>query len=224
MLCSITGLGGVWLLSTDRGRSSSLPPPGTQVLQVQAPVADWTEFDPVGRWVIAEGEAGYRVGEELARMPVPSNAVGKTTGVAGEFTLLEHDEGHVVSNIRVEVDMTRLVSDNARRDQALRTRGLETDRFPTATFFSQYPLAIPENLDPGAMVEFPVEGALTIHGVTRQVLIPVQAQLRHGRLEVSGSLMLPMASFGIVPPNVANLVSVASIGTMEFRLVLDKAD
>ena len=189
----------------------------------QAPAARVEESDPAGRWAVQEGsEAGYRVREKLARLPAPSDAVGRTGKVTGDIMLSGTEGNYAVSEINVEVDMTSLTSDSPRRDNAFRDRGLETDRFPTATFRSREPVDLPAGLRAGERLSLVLHGALTIHGVTRHVSIPVEARLMSGSVEVAGSLIIPLADFGITPPNVANIVSAEPTGTMEFRLVLEK--
>ena len=47
-----------------------------------------------GRWVVAAGsQAGYRVREQLAELPAPSDAVGRSDAVRGQVTLQEAAEG-----------------------------------------------------------------------------------------------------------------------------------
>jgi polyisoprenoid-binding protein YceI len=186
--------------------------------------AQLDSFDPVGAWAVQEGsEAGYRVREKLARLPAPSDAVGRTTAVEGGFLLSGEAGRYSVSDIQVRVDLTRLSSDSPRRDNALSERGLETDRFPTASFLSEGPIDIPGDIGEGEPVELTLNGQLTIHGVTRKVSIPVEAQTASNRIRVVGSMTIPMADFGIEPPSVANIVSVEPTGTLEFDLVLEKA-
>jgi polyisoprenoid-binding protein YceI len=181
--------------------------------------------DPAGRWVIRQGsEAGYRVREKLARLPAASDAAGRTERLSGGFRVTGEDGRYSVTSIEVEVDMASLTSDSPKRDETLRQMGLQTDSFPTASFRSPGPVEIPEDLRSGETMNFRIDGALTLHGVTRHVSIPIQARLRSEILEVVGSLTMHMADFGIEPPNVANIVSVEPTGTMEFRLVLEKAD
>src|SRR5207302_3645878 len=81
---------------------------------------------------LAEGTssfAGYRVKEELAGTGA-NTAVGRTQNVSGSMTV----DGAAITAMRVTVDMTMLQSDDSRRDERLRTDGLQTDEFPTATF------------------------------------------------------------------------------------------
>ncbi|CAN5848278.1 hypothetical protein BH23ACT12_BH23ACT12_24280 [soil metagenome] len=222
LLVSVAGVGASYLVffTPDSPPPISLNHPEDQT---QA-AARFPDSDPAGRWIIREGsETGYRVKEKLARLPAATDAVGRTTKLSGGFRVAGEDGRYSISAIDVEVDLTDLTSDSPRRDEALRERGLETDRFPTANFFSPGPMELPSDLRIGEPIEFLLDGALTIHGVTRQVSIPVRAQLRSDTLEVVGSLIMHMADFGIEPPSVANIVSVEPTGEMEFRLLLERA-
>lgn len=222
VVVSITGVGAAYLVFFTP--DSRAPVSLTDAEDQSHTSARFPHSDPAGRWVIREGsEAGYRVREKLARLPAASDAVGRTTGLTGGFTVSGSDGNYSISGIAVEADMSRLTSDSPRRDETLRTRGLETERFPTARFRSMGPIELPDNLGSGDAIEFLLDGALTIHGVTRQVSIPVRARLDSETLEVVGSLIMHLADFGIEAPNVANIVSVEPTGTMEFKLLLEKA-
>ncbi|MEX0789926.1 MAG: YceI family protein [Actinomycetota bacterium] len=222
VLVSVTGIGAAYLVFFTREAPAPVALNNADDQALSA--ARFPESDPAGRWVIQEGsESGYRVREKLAQLPAASEAVGRTTALTGGFRVSGADGSYSISGIEVEVDVSRLTSDSPRRDAAMRERGLETDRFPTAKFRSPGPMELPNNLRTGEPIEFLLDGALTIHGVTRQVSIPVRAQLTSGTLEVVGSLIMHMADFGIETPNVANIVSVEPTATMEFKLLLEKA-
>lgn len=177
-----------------------------------------------GRWVAAEGsEAGYRVREKLARLPAQSDAVGRTTAVTGGMTVAGSGDRLVARDLRMEVDLTQLRSDEARRDNRIRTLGLESDRFPTATFASMGDISVPASAATGQPFEASVVGDLTLHGVTRRVTIPVKGQMVGGGAEVVGSLQFPMSMFDIDPPNIGGFVTVEPNATLEFKIVLRKA-
>lgn len=182
-----------------------------------------TAEEAAGRWVATEGsEAGYRVREKLARLPAQSDAVGRTTAVSGGMTVAARGDRLVARDLRVEVDVSQLRSDESRRDNRIRTDGLETDRFPTATFVSTGDIVAPAEATAGRAFTVDVAGELTIHGVTRRVTIPVEARLDGSKLEVVGSYRFPMSQFDIDPPNVAGFVTVESDATLEFRIVMTK--
>ena len=72
---------------------------------------------------------GYRVRETVAGVGL-NEAVGRTGQVDGTARI---ERGRIVS-ARFETDTGTLRSDEARRDDAMRFRGLETDDYPRAAF------------------------------------------------------------------------------------------
>ena len=116
--------------------------------------------------------------------------------------------------------MTTLESNEGRRDNQLRGRGIQTDTFPTSTFVLAGPVALPADFG-SADVDVTLPGQLTLHGVTRDVEIAAQARLQDdGTVVVAGSLPILFADYDIEAPNVAGLIAVQDNGTMEFRVVL----
>ena len=110
--------------------------------------------------------------------------------------------------------MTTVHSDQARRDDTLRFRAIETDRYPTARFTLTGPVAISARSRRGA-------GTLTLHGRRAPIAVTVRGQRLSGRrLELVGSAPIRFADFAIEPPSVAGLVTVSDHGALEFRLVL----
>ena len=65
-----------------------------------------------------------------------------------------------------------------------------------------------------------LHGALTIHGTTKTVTIPVKARLSGSDIEVVGSISFPWGEFNMQAPNVAGFVTVDGTATMEFDLFL----
>lgn len=177
-----------------------------------------------GEWKIAENSvAGYRVREKLAQLPAPSDAVGRTTVITGGFTADKHGDKLTVKGVRFEADLTKLVSDKEKRDNKIRTIGLESDRFPTAKFVVVDPFEVDEKEIGTTPAHTNVKGDLTIHGVTKRVTIPLDVQRKGDRVEVAGSLTFPFAQFAMQPPNIPPFVSVTDQATMEFDLFFAKA-
>lgn len=175
-----------------------------------------------GTWAPDSGEAGYRVREKLAFLPAQSDAVGRTKSVTGTFSLADTGSKLTARNVSMQVDVTTLTSNEARRDNRIRTSGLETDRFPSATFVADGPIDVPSSARNGTTVTVTAHGALTLHGVTKDVDIPIQARAQGNTIELVGSYKFPMSQFDIAPPSIAGFVSVESDATMEFKLVFVK--
>jgi polyisoprenoid-binding protein YceI len=128
-----------------------------------------------------------------------------------------------VTGVDVEVDLRTLDSDSDRRDGALRTRGLESERFPTATFALTEPVTLPPALGDGERASASATGDLTIHGVTNRVTIVLQAELRGDRTVVVGSAPVTLADYGIDPPTGFSVLSISDDGTFEFQLFFARA-
>ncbi len=88
----------------------------------------------------------------------------------------------------ITVDTTTIVSDEDRRDNRMRSEGLQTDPFPTATFTITEPVDVPAAAADGEAVELTLVGDLELHGVTRSVSIPATAQLIDGQIQVAGTI------------------------------------
>jgi polyisoprenoid-binding protein YceI len=180
--------------------------------------------DLTGTWRVGAGStAGYRVREKLAALPAQSDAVGRSEAVTGSVKVDRAGAGLTASEARFEVDLTKLTSDESRRDNRIRTDGLQTNQFPTARFVATRPTTLPPEIVTGQAVQTTTEGDLTLHGVTKRVTIPLDVRVVGGKGELAGSLKFPMSDFNITPPNIANFVTVDSDATLEFKLVLEKA-
>jgi polyisoprenoid-binding protein YceI len=173
-----------------------------------------------GTWTIIEGEAGYRVRETFLQQQRDVDAVGRTSDVTGSLTVEGAPAALVLAAGSIEVDMTTLESDEGRRDNQLRGRGIQTDTFPTSSFELAGPVALPADFG-SADVTVTLPGTLTLHGVTRDVEIAAQARVQDdGTVVVAGSLPILFADYDIEPPSIAGLITVQDNGSMEFRVVL----
>ena len=178
-----------------------------------------------GTWTVtADSQAGYRVRERLANLDAESDAVGRTNDVTGTITVVETADGAQLTAGEIDIDTTTITSDEDRRDNRLRSEGLQTDQFPTATFVLTQPVDVPAAAIAGTATDVTLVGDLTLHGVTKSVEIPAQAQLTNGQIQVAGSLTFPLADFDITAPNVGGfIISIADEGALEFLVVFAKA-
>jgi polyisoprenoid-binding protein YceI len=178
----------------------------------------WTVDSSVGSFADFSGTwAGYRFDEELVGIG-GNTAVGRTPDVGGTMTVADG----AVTAVDVEVDLTTLDSDSDRRDGALRSRGLESDRFPTATFRLTDPVPLPAGLPDGERATLTATGELTIHGVTNEAAVELQAELQGDTAVVVGSAPIALADYGIDPPTGLSVLSISGDGTFEFQLFFSK--
>ena len=169
-----------------------------------------------GTWSVLSGAdsfAGYRVGEELVGIGV-TEAVGRTSEVTGTLEL----EGSILTAVSVEVDMTSLRSDDDRRDGAMSRQALQTGAFPTAGFVLTEPLDLGSIPTEGVAVSVTAVGDLTLHGVTKSIAMPLEAQLVGERIVVIGSADVVYGDFDIQLPSAPILVGVDDHGLIELQL------
>lgn len=138
--------------------------------------------------------------------------------MTGTLTL----NGSVIESVAIEVDMTTLQSDSGSRDGQLRTRGLETDTFPTGTFVLTAPVDLGSVPAEGETVSATATGDLTLHGVTRSVEMPIEGTLANGQILVVGSLEVVLADYDIEPPVGLRILTIEDQGVFEVQLVFTR--
>lgn len=156
---------------------------------------------------IAEGSASFRVTEQFVGIDFPNDAIGSSNVVAGTIGIAK--DGSIVPGSKLTVDLRALKSDQDMRDNFIRTRTFETDKYPMAEFVptkvTGLPLMIPMNGQNG----FQLTGDLTIHGVTKPVTF--QGIATYGRDNtVSGraKTSFNFDYFGLTVPKIGRLMSV----------------
>ncbi|HSK97492.1 MAG TPA: YceI family protein, partial [Euzebyales bacterium] len=162
---------------------------------------------------------GYRVEEELAGVGA-TTAVGRTTAVDGSLTI---GPDGTVPDATVEADVSQLESDQSFRDRAIQDQGLETARFPEATFTLDAPVEIPDEAVSGETVTLPATGTLTLHGVDRPVTVDLEARLVGEQIVVGGSIPVAMSDFDITPPSAQRVLSIAEDGVAEAQVFFERA-
>ena len=149
---------------------------------------------------------GYRVNETLIGVGLNA-AVGRTSAVKGVAAVAA---GRIVA-ARFEIETGTLRSDEARRDETMRFRGLETDRYPNAGFVLTAP---------ALAARFAARGRLTLHGRTRPVTVRLQSRRDGAGVDLAGSTPIEFSDYGMEPPSVAGVASVRDHGKLEVRLRL----
>jgi polyisoprenoid-binding protein YceI len=170
-----------------------------------------------GEWVVDQENsfAGYRIGEELASIGTVT-AVGRTSDVEATLTFV----GSEVTDLSVTVDMTTLESDRSQRDSALRTRGLETADFPTATFELTEPIDLGSAPEEGVAFTATAVGDLTLHGVTNSINLDLEGSLVSGTVVVVGTTDVRLTDYDIEAPTGFSVLTIEEIGTIEVQLAL----
>jgi len=113
-----------------------------------------------------ESTASYVAQEELASVGA-NEVVGTTNAIIG--SIIFDEEGMPLECSNFAVDMRTLVTDEARRDNYLRSNTLQSDEFPFATFVVASVEGLNGPLAEGETTAVQLLGDLTLHGVTQPV-------------------------------------------------------
>ncbi len=214
-----TSTAGAAAAATEAARATATATTATATTAAAPPDTEAAGID--GTWTLAEGEesfVGYRVEEELATIGY-KEAVGRSPTIEATITIVDGR----LTGVTVTADLRDLKSDDSRRDGAIRNQALESNAFPMATFELTEPLAVPDGLAAGDPTTVQANGTLTLHGVTREVTIPIEAELRDGLMVLVGSLPIVFADYDIAQPRAPILVSIEDNGVMELQLFLVRA-
>jgi polyisoprenoid-binding protein YceI len=161
---------------------------------------------------------GYRVTEKLVANVVESTATGRTDNVTATLTI----DGTTVTNVTVTADLRDLTSDNGFRDGRIRSSGLESNRFPEAKFVLTEPIALSQVPEAGETITAQATGDFTLHGVTKNVTVPIEGRWDGRDVQIVGNLPIVFGDYDITAPTAAAVASVDDHGEMEFQLFFRK--
>lgn len=161
---------------------------------------------------------GYRVQEELAGIGAKT-AVGRTPDVSGSITIA----GTTIPKADFTADLSTLQSDESGRDGTIHNQAIETTKFPTATFKLTEPIELEKIPAQGTKVSVDTTGTLTLHGVTKDVTIPLEAERNGDTIAVTGQLDIPFADYGIQKPTSFKVLSIDDHGILEVQLFFTKS-
>jgi polyisoprenoid-binding protein YceI len=170
-----------------------------------------------GGWKVAAGSVvGYRVDEVLAGQD--NVAVGRTTAISGSMTI----SGSTVSAASFRVQMATIHSDESERDAQFDGRIMDVAAYPTGTLALTAPISVAPVPGAGVIRTYRAAGSLTMHGHTKAVNFTLQAERTSAGLEVSGSIPILFADWGIGNPSFPPFVTTQKHGELEFLLKFTK--
>jgi polyisoprenoid-binding protein YceI len=150
----------------------------------------------------AAGTVRYRIQPELTELRFKAtsrlmDADGTFRRFAGEVTVDPKDAR--TARVTLTIEAASIDTGIRLRDNHLRSAEfLDVERYPSITFESV-------RVDP-ADRRATVVGRLTIHGVTRQLTVPIEVELAETTLLARGELALRRSDFGITYQSVLNPV------------------
>ena len=215
-------------IELERTTSTPAPDPTSSPADTPTPVPEDTPTPPpsddppgLGNYegftyrVGVGSEATFTVEEKLASLPLPNDAVVRTTALSGEV----HFDGRPSV---IEIDLHEMESDQPRRDRYIRERMFPND--PVAIFTLPTTLPLPDGFSDGEEITIEITGALEIRGVQAPVTFQVEARDDGDVVHILGRTTFVWSNFEIPVPNVGAFVRVTDEVTVEILLSARPAD
>jgi polyisoprenoid-binding protein YceI len=176
-----------------------------------SPASESAATSVAGTWHTTSGSVvGYRVKEVL--LGQNHTAVGRTSDIAGHMTI----SGSTVTAATFTVQMATIKSDESERDVQFRGRIMDTAAYPTGTLTLTEPIPLGALPAAGVVRTYTATADLTLHGQTHPVTFPLEAERTAGAIEVSGSIPILFAHWGIPNPSFTGFVTTQNHGVLEF--------
>ena len=181
----------------------------------EPPAADPGSYEGV-TYVVGEGsEATFTVEEKLSSLPLPNDAVVRTTALSGEV----HFDGRLSV---IDIQLHELESDQSRRDRYIREKMFPND--PIATFTLPDARPLPEGFSNGEEVSTEIIGQLEIKGVQAPVIFQVEARDDGDVVHILGRTSFVWSDFGMTAPTVGSFVSVTDEVAVEILISARPSD
>jgi polyisoprenoid-binding protein YceI len=166
----------------------------------------------------AETQARFRIFEELNGQP--TDVLGVTNQVAGEAIINLDDLSQIQLGI-ISVNARTLVTDQDRRNQAIRNRILQTDAFEYITFSPNQLTGLDGRAETGQDYAFQISGNLTIRDITQPVVFDSVVTVESGdRLRGIASTVILREAFNLIIPSVPFVANVGENVSLEIEFLL----
>lgn len=171
------------------------------------------------RIVVGESKLQYEVGEVFLNQNNRFNvAVGVTTQINGDI-IVDLADPTKSSLGPLTADISQFTSDNNRRDNALRDRFIESNRYPTVTFVVNEITGLPDSYQPGQQVQLLIVGDLTIRETTRPVTFDAIVSIQADTLTGEATTTILMSDFGFGPIDIAGILKTEDEAKVTLNLV-----
>ena len=137
--------------------------------------------------------------------------------------LLDNARRYTPAGGSITVDLSKLQSDESRRDNWIKNDTIQTSRFPMATFVPREAQGLPTPLPSSGQATFQLLGDLTVHGVTKPVTWQVTAQFADGAVTGNATTNVKITDFGMTPPKVGPVLGIEDALTLELAFSASSA-
>ena len=154
----------------------------------------------------SKSNVNYGVGETFLNQNNRYNyAEGVTNIVSGDI-IINFTDPALSSVGDITVDISAFKSDKTRRDNAIRDRWLESNKYPIAIFTPTQLKGLPEKYILGDTVDFEIDGSLSVRDTTSPASFSVTLTVNDDEMLGQASTRLLMTDFGFDPPDISGIL------------------
>jgi polyisoprenoid-binding protein YceI len=173
------------------------------------------KVDPMATQIVAT------VDEPLPR--IRGNVSGSLQVITGEITG-DPDDPVRTGHIDIVVNATTYTSDSPHRDNKVLHDVLETRFFPIIKFVSTRIEDLKWDKE-GVMGSATIVGNLMLHGVTREVQVPISAMYASDdSFSADGDFQIDCTDYGIKRPSLFGALKAGKIVDINFRIIAEPVD
>ena len=150
-------------------------------------------------------EQRYVIAAELSSLTFDVDAkIHHVHGVSREFSgeIIGDPEDFAKAKISVRLNPKDFDTANKSRDKVMREKSLEVEKFPFIEFTSTAVEASENKLEYGKPVNASIKGILTLHGVGKELTIPVKIYWDGEKLAAEGNVALLLDDWKIYRPKI----------------------
>ncbi|MDX2076942.1 MAG: YceI family protein [bacterium] len=194
---------------------------GTPSTSISAPSLVLLPNDTRTLFTIVPDESQVRFMIDEILLNVPKTVIGTTNEVAGELLVdFNSPANSQLGTIRVNV--RTLQTDNEFRNRDLRGQILQSDRaeFEFAIFTPITLLQLPKSITFGEPFDFQIQGNLTLHGVTREIIFDATlTPISQTQITGSAWTTVNYQDFNITIPQVPGVANVSDNVRLEIDFI-----
>jgi len=147
----------------------------------------------------------YKVTPEQSSLTFDVSAqMHQVHGISKDFSGTISGDPKDVTNakITIRLDPKNFDTENQKRDKVMREKSLEIEKYPFIEFESTAIEAANKSLIPNQAADVMVKGVLKLHGVEKQVNIPVRVLWEEQQFVADGELDLKLDDYTVFRPKV----------------------
>jgi polyisoprenoid-binding protein YceI len=169
-----------------------------------------------------KSEASYRVQETFFGIGL-NTAIGRTSTISGDL-FIDRQRLFASRIGPITVDISKLKSDEADRDDNIRHNWLESAKYPQATFVTKRLEGLPDGpYTEGQELTFKIVGDLTVRTVTKEVTWDAKGKIQGGVFTGTATTNFNMTDFGFDPPEIARTLKAENGVIVEMKIEAQRA-